>query len=887
MSTRTILSPGVEVRERDLSLVAPNNVGTTVFVTGFANQGPSDEVLKITTRDELELIYGTPTNSAERYFYHTVRELLNSPANIYTSRLPYGLGTGNGFTTKYSALVYPAKSVVAAISGYTFNVGSSSTTASVLSAATFSLTISDGSTKTFGFSSTGFNPLSTSYNGYANLTGLGPFTQSSLILAISASVLALDTSATLVSAGQVLTYALGTNQPTTVNYSFVNAPTGHTYSIATGPNTDTSTNTLNVSAGTYVLGNPTHMELTDTEYQSIIEGSAFTWNDTASTSFSSLSDLGEAGVVVLNKSQTAINDQFEGYYIGIGDNFNLNPGTAFNSITGVNTLNSSLTSTATYIPIPAGTLQFQLTAAVNGASNSISQVMENLTDYQPSETQDADLLNIGVFKLRKSLFSTEAFKLDYVLDEKVVGSIDYFKTINDENSGPAISYFLESTDENSRNTTVLVNDYISNRLGKSSIVNGTPLKKVRVLTKSLIDNNNQTTSGVSTSTLNSLVATLGFADNLYPLGAYTGVAANTKDLGDIPTKLDRALDAVRNDDIYELDLVIEAGLGTIYAAASGAGTAYYDETNYNSNLSNQLSGLRTTGTPSNDGTTLRNNYMTIFNKFANFCEPGYIGGGRGDCMFVADPLRHIFVTGTNNKIAANKNSIYQRDIYWALRHLFSTANTSYAAAYANWSKVYDSYSGQQVWAPFSGFAAAAIARNDAARYPWIAPAGFTNGLVTNALELASTPNQKQRDELYKVNLNPVTFFPAQGNVIYGQKTLSRKPSAFDRINVRRLFLALERPSKKLSQFFVFEPNTTFTRTRLVNALVPIFDRAKNTEGVYDYLIVCDERNNTPQVIDNNELVVDFYIKPVRASEFILLNFIATRTDTNFREIIGG
>lgn len=768
MSTRTILSPGVEIRERDLSLVAPNNVGTTVFVTGFANQGPSDEVLKITTRDELDLIYGVPTNSAERYFYHTVRELLNSPANIYTSRLPYGLGSGNGFTTKYSALVYPVSTVTSTAS--------------------------------------------------ANATS----------------------------------------------------------------------NTLNVSAGTYVLGAPTHMELTDSQYQSIIEGSAFNWSATAATTFNTLASLGQAGVVILNKSQTAINDQFEGYYIGIGDNFNLNPGTSFTSITGVNTLNSSLSAATTYIPVPAGTLQFQLTAAVNGASNSISQVMENLTDYQPSETQDADLLNIGVFKLRKSLFSTESFKLDYVLDEKVVGSIDYFKTINDEKGGPAISYFLESVDEGSRNITVLVNDNISNRLGTSSIgVDGVPLKKVRVLTKSLIDNNNPTTSGVSTTTLNSLVATLGLADNLYPLGAYTGVAATTKDLGDIPTKLDRALDAVRNDDIYELDLVIEAGLGTIYAAASGAATTYYDETNFNSTLATQVAGLRTTSTPTNDGVTLRNNYMTIFNKFANFCEPGYIGGGRGDCMFIADPLRHIFVTGTNNKIAANKNSIYQRDIYWALRHLFNSANTSYAAAYANWGKTYDPNSGQQVWVPFSGFAAAAMARNDAARFPWIAPAGFTNGLVTNVLELASTPNQKQRDELYKVNINPVTFFPAQGNVIYGQKTFNRKPSAFDRINVRRLFLALERPAKKLSQFFVFEPNTTFTRTRLVNALVPIFDRAKNTEGVYDYLIVCDERNNTPQVIDNNELVVDFYIKPVRASEFILLNFIATRTDTDFREIIGG
>jgi len=787
MSTRTILSPGVEVRERDLSIVASNNVGTSVFVTGFANQGPSDEVLKITTRDELELIYGTPTNSAERYFYHTIRELLNSPANIYTSRLPYGTGAGSGFATKYSALVYPGVTV--------------------------------------------------------------------------------------------------TDNLSSVTASFA------------------------VSAGTYVLGRPTHMELTADQYESIIQGSAFTWMSAGSnstfqlsststgnvaitasnTGFTTLADLGKAAVVLLNKSQTAISDQFEGYYVGLGDNFNLNPGNAFRSIVAANTLNTSSSATSSFVSIPSSTLQFRLTADVNGASNSISQVMENLTDYQLDETKDADVLNIGVFKLRKSLFSTESFKLDYVLDDKIVGSIDYFKTVNDENGGPAINYFLESMDEDSRNVTVLVNDFISNRLGTSSIgVDGVPRKKIRVLTQDLVTNNNQTTSGINTSTLTSLTASyLGTADSLFPLGAYTGVAASTKSLGDIPTKLDRALDLVRNDDIYELDVVVEAGLGTIFAAASGAATSYYDETNFNTTLATQVSGLRTTGTPTQNGETLRNNYMTIFNKFANFCEPGYLGGGRGDCIFIADPLRHIFVTGTNNKVAANKNSIYQRDIYWALRHLFANANTSYAATYANWSKTYDPSSGQQVWVPFSGYAAAAYARTDAARFPWIAPAGFTNGLVTNVLELASTPNQKQRDELYKANINPVAFFPAQGNVIYGQKTLNRKPSAFDRINVRRLFLALERPSKKLSQFFVFEPNTTFTRTRLVNALVPIFDRAKNTEGVYDYLIVCDERNNTPQVIDNNELVVDFYIKPVRASEFILLNFVATRTDTNFQEIIGG
>jgi len=117
--------------------------------------------------------------------------------------------------------------------------------------------------------------------------------------------------------------------------------------------------------------------------------------------------------------------------------------------------------------------------------------------------------------------------------------------------------------------------------------------------------------------------------------------------------------------------------------------------------------------------------------------------------------------------------------------------------------------------------------------------------------------------------------------------LQKKPSAFDRINVRRLFLALERPTKQLARQFVFEQNSEFTRTRIVNALTPLFERARNNQGLYDYLIVCDERNNTPSVIDANELVVDIYIKPTRTAEFILVNFYATRTDANFQELIGG
>jgi len=134
-------------------------------------------------------------------------------------------------------------------------------------------------------------------------------------------------------------------------------------------------------------------------------------------------------------------------------------------------------------------------------------------------------------------------------------------------------------------------------------------------------------------------------------------------------------------------------------------------------------------------------------------------------------------------------------------------------------------------------------------------------------------------------MNPVAFFPAEGFVVYGQKTLQRQPSAFDRINVRRLFINLETLVRNTVKSFIFEPNTLFTRTQVINTITPFFENAKNTAGVYDYLIICDEKNNTPSVIDDNTMVVDIYLKPTRTAEYILVNFFATKTSQDFNEII--
>jgi phage tail sheath protein FI len=344
--------------------------------------------------------------------------------------------------------------------------------------------------------------------------------------------------------------------------------------------------------------------------------------------------------------------------------------------------------------------------------------------------------------------------------------------------------------------------------------------------------------------------------------------------------LTRALDKIRNDEVYNIDVIAEAGLGTIWTTVCATGTGYFDDTK----TAPDIEALRTSGDLTN--TNARDYYNTIFNQFNVFCGPTK-DGGRGDVLLVADPIRQILVTGKDNKIINTQGKNFSTDIYWAMRHQFENSNTSYSTAYANYMKVYDNYSGLYIYVPPSGFVAAKMASTDADQGPWVAPAGFNRGIINDALDLAFAPNQRQRDELYKVNLNPITRFPDQGIVIFGQKTLLKKPSAFDRVNVRRNFLYLEKATKSVMKFFLFENNTLFTRTRVVNTLKPFFERVKQSDGLYDYLIVCDSRNNTPEVIDNNELVVDIYLKPVKSAEFILVNFYATRTDTNFQELAGG
>lgn len=211
--------------------------------------------------------------------------------------------------------------------------------------------------------------------------------------------------------------------------------------------------------------------------------------------------------------------------------------------------------------------------------------------------------------------------------------------------------------------------------------------------------------------------------------------------------------------------------------------------------------------------------------------------------------------------------------------------SSFAAFFGNYKYQYDKWNDTYRWVNVAGDVAGLRADTNTRRDVWWASAGIDRGQVKNAIKLAFNPNNGERDILYKSKVNPIVGFPGQGNaIVWGQKTLQSKPSAFDRINVRGLFNTLERAISRMAKYYLFEINDEFTRNRFVSTVEPFLREVKANRGVYDYYVRCDEKNNTPYVIDNNQFIADIAIKPARTAEFMTLNFIAVGTGVDFNEI---
>jgi phage tail sheath protein FI len=247
---------------------------------------------------------------------------------------------------------------------------------------------------------------------------------------------------------------------------------------------------------------------------------------------------------------------------------------------------------------------------------------------------------------------------------------------------------------------------------------------------------------------------------------------------------------------------------------------------------------------------------------------------RKDCVSFHSPLLASVVNNAGSELTA-----VQAD-------KGALAATSYSVMDGNWKYMYDRYNDVYRWIPLNADIAGLCAATDLSNDPWYSPAGFNRGQVRNAVKLAWSPNKTNRDELYKIGINPVINSPGNGIVLFGDKTLLAAPSAFDRINVRRLFIVLEKAISTAAKFQLFEFNDAFTRNQFTSIVNPFLRNVQGRRGIFDFKVVCNESNNTGQVIDANEFVADIFIKPARSINFITLNFIATRTGVNFEEIGG-
>ena len=273
----------------------------------------------------------------------------------------------------------------------------------------------------------------------------------------------------------------------------------------------------------------------------------------------------------------------------------------------------------------------------------------------------------------------------------------------------------------------------------------------------------------------------------------------------------------------------------------------------------------------NVSATVANQIVSLFDGTSTTSD------SRRDCMVFLSPNidgQPILSTGST---ATDAIITYRND---------TQINSSYAVIDSGWKYQYDRYNDQYRWVPLNGDIAGLCARTDYTADPWYSPGGFNRGQIKNIVKLGFNPSQTDRDALYSAGVNPVTSFPGQGTILYGDKTMLSKPSAFDRINVRRLFIVLQKSIAIAAKYQMFEFNDSFTRAQFKNLVEPYLRDVQGRRGVTDFRVKCDEANNTGEVIDRNEFIADIFIKPNRSINYITLNFIAARSSVSFEEIGG-
>ena len=329
------------------------------------------------------------------------------------------------------------------------------------------------------------------------------------------------------------------------------------------------------------------------------------------------------------------------------------------------------------------------------------------------------------------------------------------------------------------------------------------------------------------------------------------------------------------------------------AASNGVN---YEYTSSGDPVSSQLGDTAVSASSAGqDGTTPSE--ANLRNAYDKFKDPDTVSVG----LIIAGPtnstrVTHLTTLAQNRKDAVAFFSPERSDVVNIATSYNQSKNvknffldkpsSSYAVFDSGYKKIYDRYSDIFRWVPLNGDIAGLCALTDYIADPWWSPSGLSRGQIRNSVALAFNPTLQERDELYRNRINPVVTFPGEGTMLWGDKTALSQNSAFNRINVRRLFISIETAIENASKSVLFEFNDEFTRANFVSIVEPFLEDVKARRGVTDFAVICDATNNTPQVIDSNEFVADIYIKPARSINFITLTFVATRTGVSFSEVVG-
>lgn len=933
---RTINSPGVEVKEYDLSERATLQAGTVILVQGFASQGPTNELIQITSADELNDIYFGgmgPTNPAERYFYHACMQVMRSPATLQTIRLPYGDDSGDEFTGERVAICLYGKpsyqknpyiveegapwSLVNQAYDYD-DEGAFKCLGLVENFYHFVDTLENVSNLSYNWGDLAgksdeevcelfgkeddpnapnevfLNELMAFYNNFrydGSLRRLIPGQDGKTPYFVESDDGGMETN------GEV-TFDLILNDFLEFVKKFYEFYADDEMVIT--------------EARPYVLSEKDYQDIKlgaidhyDEMPDAVLEALSPTLQDMVRTSVPKAPGR-DSGLqmIIINKLRTTVDDNLQGFYLAVTDNY---PYALWDSdgqdevpLTSagvypegyVNPTDIIFDEDIWYLTQPEGDENGRcgVNAVNEGLLNFTHKKLAKEVLNRPSDMFGNDdfrsCLGLSTLRIVHDMTSSNPDGLDCSYVAFAEGSLNKDATHVDRSGYGKTSFFID-------NYAPIYNPY-------TEVIT---LKSAQRATKVRFD----FTPGLDPANHLGREGKHGFVVSLGVVRDCENKKEN-RHIGNLLKKVSNALSLIDNTQKDDLDIVLDAGLSTIWAYCSvkglcwngleskgtretslyggaGAGNCEFDDTVYIAETfmtreNESIPCLKNHGGDSDGESPLYQAWFDVFEKFNTFCKDT-----RKDCIFISDPLRSIFVRGQGTEAEELIGYNFTTYITKPMKSLYDGRNSNFACTYANWASIHDDYASMDVWMPPSIFVAPIMAIMDSNYWPWYAPFGLNNGLLTTVKDIACRPNQGQCDTLYKMGCNMFVYFNGDGYVVWGQKTLQYKQSAFDRINVRRLFLYLERATVKAVRYYIGEPNTSYTRNRVTSTLAPIFDTCKSNSGCYDYRIVCDESNNTPEVIDANEMVVDIYIKPVRIAEFILVNFYATKTSTNFEELL--